>query len=169
MDRAGLTAAGSTNGRPGVLRGAVDQVGVVDGVRWRAGPPGPAAATVESPRRARVVDHRYGRGMSGSALIMYATSNDGITLRAALSGELDLADADEVRDNLAAAASASTYQFLQIDVSDVTLIDSYALGALVSVRNSAAAAGVTVTLVNPSPPVLKAIQVTGLAEVFGLP
>ncbi|GIE80755.1 hypothetical protein Aph02nite_67050 [Actinoplanes philippinensis] len=107
--------------------------------------------------------------MSGSALIMYATSNDGITLRAALSGELDLADADEVRDNLAAAASASTYRFLQIDVSDVTLIDSYALGALVSVRNSAAAAGVTVTLVNPSPPVLKAIQVTGLAEVFGLP
>lgn len=107
--------------------------------------------------------------MSGSALITYTTSTDGVTLRAALSGELDLADADEVRDNLAAAARASTYRELQIDVSDVTLIDSYALGALVSVRNSAAAAGVTVTLVDPSPPVSKAIQVTGLAEVFGLP
>ena len=32
----------------------------------------------------------------------------------------------------------------------------------------AVAAGVAVTLVNPSPPVLKAIQVTGLSEVFGL-
>ncbi|WP_092541962.1 STAS domain-containing protein [Actinoplanes derwentensis] len=107
--------------------------------------------------------------MSGSALIMYETSNDGVTLRAALSGELDLRDADEVRDNLAAAAKASTYQVLQIDVSEVTLMDSYALGALVSVRNTAAAAGVTVTLVNPSPPVAKAIQVTGLSDVFGLP
>ncbi|WP_430781802.1 STAS domain-containing protein [Actinoplanes sp. G11-F43] len=107
--------------------------------------------------------------MSGSALITYETSTDGVTLRVALSGELDLADADEVRDNLAAAARASRYQVLQIDVADVTLIDSYALGALVSVRNSAAAAGVTVTLVNPSPPVSKAIQVTGLSEVFGLP
>ncbi|BEL03948.1 hypothetical protein Q0Z83_021390 [Actinoplanes sichuanensis] len=106
--------------------------------------------------------------MSGSALIMYETGSDGVTLRAALAGELDLADADEVRDNLAAAAQASTYRFLQIDVSAVELIDSYALGALVSVRNAAAAAGVTVTLVNPSSPVLKAIQVTGLAEVFGL-
>ncbi|MFC4068923.1 STAS domain-containing protein [Actinoplanes subglobosus] len=107
--------------------------------------------------------------MSGSALIMYETSNDGVTLRAALAGELDLADADEVRDNLAAAASASAYRFLQIDVSAVTLIDSYALGALVSVRNASAAAGVTVTLSNPSAPVLRAIQVTGLSEVFGLP
>ncbi|GAA4954901.1 hypothetical protein GCM10025331_50330 [Actinoplanes utahensis] len=107
--------------------------------------------------------------MSASALIMYATSNDGVTLRAALSGELDLRDADEVRDNLTAAAQASSYRLLEIDVSNVTLIDSYALGALVSVRNAAAGAGITVTLINPSPPVLKAIQVTGLSEVFGLP
>jgi len=107
--------------------------------------------------------------MSGTALIMYETSNDGVTLRAALAGELDLRDADEVRDNLTAAALASTYRFLQIDVSNVELIDSYALGALVSVRNAAAGAGVAVTLVNPSMPVLKAIQVTGLSEIFGLP
>ncbi|GAA1651546.1 STAS domain-containing protein [Actinoplanes couchii] len=107
--------------------------------------------------------------MSASDVITYETSNDGITLRAALSGELDLRDADEVRDNLAAAARSSTYQVLQIDVSEVTLIDSYALGALVSVRNSVAAAGMRVTLINPSPPVAKAIQVTGLSDVFGLP
>ncbi|WP_127550128.1 STAS domain-containing protein [Actinoplanes sp. OR16] len=106
--------------------------------------------------------------MSGSALIMYETSSDGITLRAALAGELDLADADEVRDNLAAAAQASTCQFLQVDCSRVTLIDSYALGALISARNTAAATGVRLTLVNPSPPVAKAVQVTGLSAAFGL-
>lgn len=108
--------------------------------------------------------------MSASALITYATSDDGVTLRAALSGELDLAYADEVRDDLTAAAQASSScRFLEIDVSGVALIDSYALGALVSVRNAAAGAGITVTLVDPSPPVLKAIQVTGLSDVFGLP
>ncbi|BAL88398.1 putative anti-sigma factor antagonist [Actinoplanes missouriensis 431] len=106
--------------------------------------------------------------MPGSAMIMYETSSDGITLRAALAGELDLADADEVRDNLAAAAQASPCRFLQVDVSRVTLIDSYALGALISARNSAAAAGVTLTLVSPSPPVAKAIAVTGLSAAFGL-
>ncbi|WP_229068473.1 STAS domain-containing protein [Actinoplanes sp. DH11] len=106
--------------------------------------------------------------MSGSALIMYETSSDGITLRAALAGDLDLADADEVRDNLAAAAQASPCQFLQVDVSRVDLIDSYALGALISARNTAAAAGVTLTLINPSPPVAKAIKVTGLSAAFGL-
>jgi anti-anti-sigma factor len=106
--------------------------------------------------------------MSGGAMIMYETSSDGITLRAALAGELDLADADEVRDNLAAAAQASQCRFLQVDVSRVELIDSYALGALISVRNTAAAAGVTLTLINPSPPVARAIQVTGLSAAFGL-
>jgi anti-sigma B factor antagonist len=53
-------------------------------------------------------------------------------------------------------------------VSDVTLIDSYAIGVLVSARNSAASAGVTLTLVDPSPPVRKAIEVTGPADVFVL-
>src|SRR5688572_15780860 len=102
------------------------------------------------PRRAGLADGRYGRSMSGSAMIAYETSRDGITLRAALAGELDLADADEVRDNLAAAAQASQCQVLEVDVSNVTFIDSYALGALVSARNTAAAAGVTLTLINPS-------------------
>jgi anti-anti-sigma factor len=106
--------------------------------------------------------------MSGSALIMYETSSDGVTLRAALAGELDLADADEVRDNLAAAAQATPCRLLVVDVSRVTLIDSYALGALISVRNTAAAAGVTLNLTNPSPPVARAIEVTGLSGAFGL-
>lgn len=95
-------------------------------------------------------------------------SSDGL-LVAALDGELDLDSADEVRDSLAAAAKGTGCRYLHVDVSRLTFIDSYALGALVSARNSAAAAGVTLTLVDPSQPVRKAIQVTGLADVFGLP
>ncbi|MEU4422376.1 STAS domain-containing protein [Actinoplanes sp. NPDC024001] len=107
--------------------------------------------------------------MSNSAVVTYHEEPGGDVLSATLSGELDLAYADDVRDSLAATAQATSCTWLRVDVSEVTLIDSYALGALVSARNTAAGAGVTLTLVNPSPPVRKAIEVTGLADAFGLP
>ncbi|WP_067500708.1 STAS domain-containing protein [Actinoplanes sp. TFC3] len=107
--------------------------------------------------------------MSGNTLVDYeAVTTDGL-LVASLAGELDLDSADEVRDSLAAAAEGTGCRYLHVDVSQLGFIDSYALGALVSARNSAAALGVTLTLVNPSGPVRKAINVTGLADVFGLP
>jgi anti-sigma B factor antagonist len=93
---------------------------------------------------------------------------DGLVV-ATLAGELDLDGADDVRDRLAHAASAPDCRYLRVDASALGFIDSYGLGALVSARNSAAASGVTLTLAEPSPPVRKAVEVTGLADVFGLP
>jgi stage II sporulation protein AA (anti-sigma F factor antagonist) len=103
------------------------------------------------------------------ALVSYSPVDpDGLIL-AALDGELDLDCADKVRDSLATTAANPECRFLVVDVSQLDFIDSYALGALVSARNTASAAGATLTLANPSPPVRKAIEVTGLGEVFGLP
>ncbi|MFC3385161.1 STAS domain-containing protein [Couchioplanes azureus] len=107
--------------------------------------------------------------MSRNTLVAYEPVTPDGRLAAALDGDLDLDCADEVRDSLVSAARGTGCRHLQVDVSRLTFIDSYALGALVSARNSAAAEGVTLTLVNPSQPVRKAIQVTGLADVFGLP
>ncbi|WP_328475741.1 STAS domain-containing protein [Actinoplanes sp. NBC_00393] len=106
--------------------------------------------------------------MSNLAAVTFQEDADSGVLSATISGELDLAESDEIRDSLAAAAANTSCRYLLVDVSDVTLIDSYAMGALVSARNSAASVGVTLTLVDPSPPVRKAIEVTGLADVFGL-
>ena len=107
--------------------------------------------------------------MTKDAVVTYEPVDaDGLVV-AALSGEIDLDRADAVRDSLAAAAGASECRYLRVEVSEVTFIDSYALGALVSARNTAASSGVTLTLANPSQPVRKAIQVTGLNDVFGLP
>ena len=107
--------------------------------------------------------------MTTNAIVSYRTSADGDTLQAfVLVAELDVDVADELRDSLAAAAAESSCRLLSIDMAEVTFIDSYALGALVSVRNSAAATGLTIVLDRPSPPVRQAIDVTGLAEVFGL-
>ncbi|MCO8274234.1 STAS domain-containing protein [Actinoplanes sp. TRM 88003] len=102
------------------------------------------------------------------ATIVYEPADaDGLVV-AALSGELDLDRADAVRDQLAAIAADPAVRYLRIDVAGLDFIDSYGLGALVSARNSAAASGVTLTLAEPSPPVRKAIEVTGLGHVFGL-
>ena len=106
--------------------------------------------------------------MSSSAIVTYRPSDDGKVLHATLTGELDLDHADDIRDSLVAHAQQSGCRRLEADLAEVTFIDSYALGALVSARNSVAAAGVTMTLVNPAPPVRKALEVTGLSDVFWL-
>ena len=107
--------------------------------------------------------------MPNDAVVTYEQADaDGLVV-AALAGEMDLDRADAVRDSLAAAAASGACRYLAVDVSEVTFIDSYALGALVSARNTAASHGVSLTLTDPSQPVRKAIQVTGLNDVFGLP
>jgi anti-sigma B factor antagonist len=103
------------------------------------------------------------------AMISYEPVDpDGLVL-VTLSGELDLDRADDVRDSLAQAATTAGCRYLRVDVSGLGFIDSYGLGALVSARNSAAAEGVTLSLAEPSPPVRKAVEVTGLGDIFGLP
>ena len=106
--------------------------------------------------------------MAKDTLVTYEPIDPDGVLRAALDGELDLDTADNVRDSLAELAGSAGCRILEVDVSELTFIDSYAMGALVSARNTAAGAGVPLRLVDPSPPVRKAIEVTGLADVFGL-
>ena len=106
--------------------------------------------------------------MSKDATILYEPADpDGLVV-ATLAGELDLDRADDVRDELARIAADPACRYLRVDVAGLDFIDSYGLGALVSARNSAAAEGVTLTLAQPSPPVRKSIEVTGLGDVFGL-
>jgi anti-sigma B factor antagonist len=106
--------------------------------------------------------------MPKDAALDYAPADADGQVVATLSGELDLDRADDVRDELARIASAPECKFLRVDVSGLDFLDSYGLGALVSARNSAAAVGVTLTLAEPSPPVRKAIEVTGLGQIFGV-
>ncbi|GIF04253.1 STAS domain-containing protein [Actinoplanes siamensis] len=107
--------------------------------------------------------------MTTDAIVSFRPSADGSTLEAMLlAPELDVDVADELRDSLEKAVAGSPCRQLALDLAEVTFIDSYAMGALVGVRNSAAAAGMTMVLVRPSAPVRQAIEVTGLAEIFGI-
>jgi len=107
--------------------------------------------------------------MPNDALVSYQPPDAEGVIVAAIGGDLDLDCADRIRDSLAETAGRPECLFLQVDLAELNFIDSYALGALVSARNTAAATGVVLTLLTPSPPVRKALQVTGLSDVFGLP
>jgi anti-anti-sigma factor len=55
---------------------------------------------------------------------------------------------------------------MRIDLSEVSFMDSTALGALVSIRNAAEPR--PVILENPLPLVLRILEITGLDQVFAI-
>ncbi len=84
-----------------------------------------------------------------------------------LSGEIDIASTDELRAAGARAIeSLGPGARLGIDMSEVTFIDSSGLGALVSIRNAAEAAGRTVWLRINSPAIVRLFELTGLRDSF---
>jgi anti-sigma B factor antagonist len=84
-----------------------------------------------------------------------------------LSGEIDIASADEVRTAGArAVGSLGPSDRLDIDLSAVTFIDSSGLGALVSIRNAADAAGREMSLHLVTPSIIKLLELTGLRGSF---
>lgn len=85
----------------------------------------------------------------------------------AVSGEVDIATVGTAlapaRDQLAAGVAV-----LSIDLGAVTFIDSSGLGALVKIRNDAAAQGSSVVLTNLSSPVRRLFEISGLDQVFDI-
>ena len=93
------------------------------------------------------------------------TRDDGLcVVRAA--GDIDIAAAEEffavVQDALGRCTS------VEVDLGDVTFIDSSGLGALVRMRKEADANQVSFGLVNVSSATDRLLQLTGLADFFDI-
>src|SRR4051794_29708507 len=86
-----------------------------------------------------------------------------------LAGELDLAAVADVMELTRAALHRGVLDELVIDLSDVTFIDAAGLGALVITRNLAESASVEIVLQGMSSRFVRVLEVTGLAERFGIP
>jgi anti-anti-sigma factor len=84
----------------------------------------------------------------------------------AVAGEFDIAG---VEDFLVAAfdCPASGARLLEIDLGQISFIDSSGLGALVRVRNAARDRGKEITLTHVPDAVDRLLVVTGLADLFG--
>lgn len=81
-----------------------------------------------------------------------------------LSGELDIYTVPGFRREVADLDPSQCA--VVIEMSEVTLIDSSGLGALVGLRNRALHAGRRVGIAGPSPRVMRVLEVTGLREAF---
>jgi anti-anti-sigma factor len=90
-------------------------------------------------------------------------SNEPIVL--ALSGEIDNANAAQVIARGLAALAAAAGD-LVIDLSEVAFLDSTALGALITIRNTADQQGRAVIVRNPQPHIRRIFEMTGQIEAF---
>ncbi|HET6153257.1 MAG TPA: STAS domain-containing protein [Marmoricola sp.] len=92
-----------------------------------------------------------------------ATSNGVRTL--VVAGEFDIATTEEFREQGRACLEADVAT-IEVDLSDVTFIDSSGLGALVGLRKECAKADAALVLIDVPPSVTRLFEVTGLTAIF---
>jgi anti-anti-sigma factor len=86
----------------------------------------------------------------------------------ALDGELDLHAARRVEVALSDAVRSRGCRLVQVNLDDVSYIDSIGLGVLVTARRMALSRDVLFLVVNPQPYVRRILHVTGLERAMGL-
>jgi anti-sigma B factor antagonist len=84
-----------------------------------------------------------------------------------VSGELDLAMAPWLRDQVDALFVGGAASII-LDLSDVTFLDSTALGVLVGALHTSKKRGGQVHLVVTEPQILRVLTITGLRDEFSL-
>ncbi|MCW2840149.1 MAG: anti-anti-sigma factor [Aeromicrobium sp.] len=82
-----------------------------------------------------------------------------------IAGEIDMASADALRDQVAALDVAEG--ILVLDLAGVGFVDSSGLGALLGVKKQQEAAGGRLVLTRVSPAVARLLEITKLDRVFG--
>jgi anti-sigma B factor antagonist len=91
---------------------------------------------------------------------------EGPSVVVSLRGELDVAAAPAVRERLEAAADRAGS--LVVDLTEVTFIDSTALGVLIGIHKRCLASGTSIRLVVSEPRILKVFEITGLTQLFSI-
>lgn len=91
-------------------------------------------------------------------------SADGLVFR--LSGEIDLSQARELSESILRVLAAG--RDLVVELSDVSYIDSSGISALIEGHQMAEQERLSFSLAQPSPAVLKVIQMARLDRVFKL-
>jgi anti-anti-sigma factor len=99
-------------------------------------------------------------------LLRIETEMDVSTLRVTLAGEFDGASVEAFR--AAVQQTALPWECAAIDMRDVVFMDSSGLHELVRLNNRARQLGLEVTLVRPSPPVMRLLELTGLEADFAV-
>jgi anti-sigma B factor antagonist len=87
----------------------------------------------------------------------------------ALSGEIDVENAYEIKDAVAAQLADTRPTRIELDMRGVTFIDSVGISALVAAFQHASVSGVKLVVTRPSRFAHRQLWVTGLLGLFGGP
>lgn len=110
--------------------------------------------------------------LNGSPIAADITSqitltNHGEALVISPVGEFDISSVDQLHSVFKEAATSRNHQIV-VDMTQLTFIDSMALGTIIRGARRANDAGGWLRLVAPQPAVLKVLQLTELDKVFGI-
>jgi anti-sigma B factor antagonist len=94
-----------------------------------------------------------------------ARSEDSETAVLSLAGEVDVANAGQVRDAALKLIAGGT-KHLVVDLTSTDYMDSTALGTLVGLQKRLRESGGEVTIAGAQPRVSKLFEITGLTQVF---
>jgi anti-sigma B factor antagonist len=91
----------------------------------------------------------------------------GPTVRVTVAGEVDFAVGDELFEILVAVLAAGTVRDVEVDLSQVRLLDASGVGALLAARNRARAVGVGLRVRGAAGMPLRVLEITGVLGVLG--
>ena len=97
--------------------------------------------------------------------LVVETSRDGTTLVVSVRGEVDIATAPLLRAVLD-GLPLSRPRRVEVNLSEVTYLDSHGIGTLVAARRRMAAEGIGFALRSPSRPATHALLAAGLERAF---
>jgi anti-sigma B factor antagonist len=101
------------------------------------------------------------------AFTLGVTDSDEDRTVVSVRGEVDVSTATQLRDGLYRLVAGGQSN-LVIDLSAMTFIDSTGLGVLVGAVKRAREAGGDVALANPSRPILKVLEISGLSRIVAI-
>jgi stage II sporulation protein AA (anti-sigma F factor antagonist) len=93
--------------------------------------------------------------------------DDGSRSLIRVSGEIDFDTGPQLRECVATAASQRLP--VELDLSEVRVMDSFGLSCLIRASRDARMLGTTLTVVKTSPAVEELFRVTGTSGLFGVP
>lgn len=92
----------------------------------------------------------------------------GRRLRVVVSGEVDVSNAEELRAKIDAGFADEAVERIEVDLAEVSYIDSTGIGVLVGSAHRAQDAGRAFEVLNPQANVLRILGLLGVDEVLGL-
>jgi anti-anti-sigma factor len=92
-----------------------------------------------------------------------------VVVRVAVVGEVDLATAHLLRDQMLGVLHEQAPAVLDVDLAGVTFLDCTGISALVAVRNAAVRSGRQMRVSHPQPIVRRVLDVTGLLGILTAP